>query len=128
MSELIVFWSPSRSSSVASSSSSQRARSGTRSWSWRAGWSPLRHCHRVRVRQRRCRLLGLPGGLTPGHAILVMEVAIALFVVVISLRNGRIMAAIMALAQLGSPSTWTSAVTSRTGPAAASSGSTGSPW
>jgi ech hydrogenase subunit A len=44
---------------------------------------------------------GLPGGLTPGHAILVMEVAIALFVVVISLRNGRIMAPIMALAQLG---------------------------
>ena len=44
---------------------------------------------------------GLPGGLTPGHAILVMEVAIALFVVVISLRNGRIAAPIMALAQLG---------------------------
>ena len=44
---------------------------------------------------------GLPGGLTPGHAILVMEAAIAIFVVVVSLQNGRVLAPIMVLAQLG---------------------------
>jgi ech hydrogenase subunit A len=44
---------------------------------------------------------GLPGGLTPGHAILVMEAMIAIFVVVVSLQNGRVLAPIMALAQLG---------------------------
>ena len=44
---------------------------------------------------------GLPGGLTPGHAILVVEVAIAIFVVVVSLQNGRVVAPVMALAQLG---------------------------
>ena len=44
---------------------------------------------------------GLPGRLTPGHAILVMEAAIAIFVVVVSLQNGRIVAPIMALTQLG---------------------------
>jgi ech hydrogenase subunit A len=44
---------------------------------------------------------GLPGGLTPGHAILVVEVAIAMFVVVVSLQNGRVVAPVMALAQLG---------------------------
>ncbi len=47
------------------------------------------------------RFFGLPGGLTPGHLVLVMEVAIALFVVVVSLQNGRIVAPIMAVAQLG---------------------------
>ncbi len=44
---------------------------------------------------------GLPGGITPGHFILVMEAAIAIFIVVVSLQNGRILAPIMALAQLG---------------------------
>src|SRR5664280_356274 len=71
---------------------------------------------------------GLPGGLTPGHAILVMEVAIALFVVVISLRNGRIMAPIMALAQLGIALYLDLGVTSRNRTRSGSSGSTGSPW
>ena len=44
---------------------------------------------------------GLPGGLAPGHAVLAMEAAIAIFVVVVSLQNGRVVAPIMALAQLG---------------------------
>jgi ech hydrogenase subunit A len=44
---------------------------------------------------------GLPGGVTPGHLVLVMDAAIAVFIVVVSLQNGRRLAPIMALAQLG---------------------------
>ncbi len=44
---------------------------------------------------------GLPGGLTPGNAILVLEAAIALFVVVVSVQHRRFLAPVMALAQLG---------------------------
>ena len=43
---------------------------------------------------------GLPGGVTPGHLVLVMDAAIAVFIVVVSLQNGRRLAPIIALAQL----------------------------
>ena len=43
---------------------------------------------------------GLPGGVTPGHLVLVMDAAIAVFIVVVSLQNGRRLAPIMAVAQL----------------------------
>jgi ech hydrogenase subunit A len=44
---------------------------------------------------------GLPGGFTPGHLVLLVEAAIAVFIVVVSVQNGRVVAPIMAAAQLG---------------------------
>jgi ech hydrogenase subunit A len=44
---------------------------------------------------------GLPGGIVPGQALLAVEIAMTAFIVVISLVNRRILAPIMAVAQLG---------------------------
>ena len=44
---------------------------------------------------------GLPGGIVPGQALLAVEIAMTAFIVVISLMNRRILAPIMAVAQLG---------------------------
>jgi ech hydrogenase subunit A len=44
---------------------------------------------------------GLPGGVEPGAALLAAEIAITAFIVVIGVMNRRILAPVMALAQLG---------------------------
>ena len=44
---------------------------------------------------------GLPNGITPGYAILAAEIAITALIVVIGLMNRRVLAPVMALAQLG---------------------------
>jgi ech hydrogenase subunit A len=44
---------------------------------------------------------GLPGGVTPGYALLAAEIAITAFIVVISLMHRRFLAPVIALAQLG---------------------------
>jgi ech hydrogenase subunit A len=44
---------------------------------------------------------GLPGGAEPGHGLLALDVAIALFVVGVGLRYRRVLAPVLALVQLG---------------------------
>jgi ech hydrogenase subunit A len=44
---------------------------------------------------------GLPGGLAPGKALIAVEIALTIFVVVISLMNRRFLAPLLAVTQLG---------------------------
>ena len=68
---------------------------------------------------------GLPGGLSPGYAVVAMEAAIALFVVIVGIRTGAPCSRrSWPSPSSPSPSTWSSGVTCRRPIPSASSGST----